>query len=137
MLAFMRVAACTALALLILGAYAEWNFLDFLAPEAVRYQADYPDALRSGLSGSYALGHLLLSCGFMAAVVGVVLVCCKKRSGLPPLVVAAPAIAVGAWLFEPMAAYPSLEPTYLVILWCGASAAWASAVTLAFLSLKS
>jgi hypothetical protein len=95
------------------------------------YQADYPDALRGGLNGWYAIGHLLLLCGFIAGFIGVVLVCCKNRRGLAPLAASAPLIALGASLLAPEPAYPSLEPSYLVILWCSASAAWASAVTLA------
>ena len=132
----MRIAACAALVLLLLACMAEWNFSAFLAPEARRYQAEYPDALRSGLSPSYALGHLLLVAGFACAVSGVVLVCLSRRSGIMPLAACAPAIAAGASLFEYGPTYPSIEPTCIVILWCSASAAWASALTLALVFLQ-
>lgn len=132
----MRIAACAALALLLFACIAEWNFPALLAPEARAYQAEYPDTLRSGLSPSYALGHLLLLAGFVFAVSGVVLVFLSRRSGIIPLAACAPAIAVGASLFEYGPTYPSLEPTYIVILWCSASAAWASAITLALVFLR-
>lgn len=135
-LILMRIAACAALALLLLASIAEWNFAALLAPEARSYQADYPDALRSGFNPAYALGHLLLVAGFACAVSGVVLVCLCKRIGIIALAVCAPAIAVGASLFEYGPSYPSLEPTYIVILWCCASAAWASALTLALVFLR-
>lgn len=131
-----RVTACAALVLLLLACIAEWNFSALLAPEARSYQAEYPDALRSGLSTSYALGHLLLLAGFVFAVSGVVLVCLSRRRGIIPLAACAPAIAIGALLFEYGPTYPSIEPTYIVILWCGASAAWASTLTLALVFLK-
>lgn len=63
----MRVAACAALMLLVLVPITEWNFYDYLAPEAKRYQADYPDALRSGLNPTYGLGHLLSLAGVAVA----------------------------------------------------------------------
>lgn len=135
-LILMRIAACAALALLALASVAEWNFPALLAPEAQSYQAEYPDALRSGLSPSYALGHLLLVAGCACAVSGVLLVCLSRRSGIIPLAASAPAIAAGASLFDFGPTYPSLEPTYIVILWCSASAAWASALTLALVFLK-
>jgi hypothetical protein len=135
-LILVRVTACAALALLLLACIAEWNFAALLAPEARSYQAEYPDALRSGLSPSYALGHLLLVAGFVFAISGVVLVCLSKRSGIAPLAACAPAIALGASLFEYGPTYPSIEPTYIVILWCSASAAWASTLTLALVFLK-
>jgi len=135
-LILMRVAACAALMLLLLACIAEWNFSALLAPEARAYQAEYPDALRSGLNPSYAIGHLLLMAGFVCAISGVVLVCLSSRRGIIPLAACAPAIAVGASLFEYGPTYPSIEPTYIVILWCSASAAWASALTLALVVLK-
>jgi hypothetical protein len=93
---FMRIAACMAVVLLIICCVEEWRFPLALAPEARAYQGDYPDALRGGLNGSYAIGHLALLCGFIAGCVGVVLVCCKNRRGLAPLTASAPLIAFGA-----------------------------------------
>lgn len=129
-----RVVTCAALVLLVLACVAEWRFPAALASEASNYQADYPDALRSGLSPSYAMGHLLLIAGFGAAVIGAVLICFKRPGGIAPFAACAPTIAMGASLFEAGPAYPSLEPIYIIILWCSASAAWASALTLVLLS---
>jgi hypothetical protein len=135
-LIIMRVAACAALVLLVLASVAEWKFPTSLAPEASGYQADYPDALRSGLSPSYAKGHLLLLAGFVAAIIGAVLVCFKRRGGIAPFAACAPAIATAASLLGAGPAYPSLEPIYIIILWCSASAAWASALSLALVFFK-
>jgi hypothetical protein len=135
-LILMRVAACAALMLLLLACIAEWNFYSLLAPEAQSYQTEYPDALRSGLSPRYALGHLLLMAGFVFAISGVVLVYLSRRLGIIPLAACAPTIAAGASLFEYGPTYPSIEPTYIIILWCSAAAAWASALTLALAFLK-
>jgi hypothetical protein len=132
----MRIAACAALVLLLLSSFAEWRFSEFLAPEARTYQAEYPDTIRSGLSSAYAVGHLLLFAGFALAVSGVILVCLSRRSGVVPFASCAPAIAIGISLFESGSAYPSLEPTYIVVLWCSTSATWASALTLAVIFLK-
>jgi hypothetical protein len=133
---FLRAISCVGVVLLGLACFAEWNFREFLAPEAQTYQSDYPDALRDGLNPVYAAGHLLLLAGFSMALAGVVLVFFRSRRGLLPLASCAPAIAVGALLFDYGPTYPSLEPTIVTILWTCASAAWASALTLAFMLLK-
>lgn len=135
-LSCLRAISCAGIALLGLACYSEWNFQNFLAPEAQTYQSNYPDALRGGLNPAYAAGHLLLLAGFVMAFLGVVLVCFRNRRGLLPLAACAPAIAVGALLFDYGPTYPSLEPTFVIIVWSGASAAWASALTLAFVLLQ-
>ena len=132
----LRAISCAGIVLLGLACCAEWNFRDFLAPEAQTYQSGYPDALRGGLNPAYAAGHLLLLTGFFLALAGVVLVCFRSRRGLLPLAACAPAIAVGALLFDYGPTYPSLEPTFVTILWSCASAAWASSLTLAFMLLQ-
>jgi hypothetical protein len=134
-LIFLRTISCAGIVLLSVACFAEWNFRDYLAPEAQTYQSDYPDALRGGLNPAYAAGHLLLLVGFSLALAGVGLVCFRNRRGLLPLAACAPAIAVGALLFDYGPTYPSLEPTIVTILWTCASAAWASALTLAFMLL--
>ena len=132
----LRTISCAGIVLLGLACFSEWNFRNFLAPEAQAYQFDYPDALRGGLNPAYAAGHLLLLVGFVMALAGVVLVCFRNRRGLWPLAACAPAIAVGALLFDYGPTYPSLEPTFVTILWSCASAAWASVLTLAFVLLQ-
>lgn len=133
----LRTVACAGLVLLCCACFAEWHFREFLGPAASTYQSEWPDSLRSGFNPAYAIGHLLLLAGFLSAIAGVVLVCCKNRFGLLPLVCCAPAIAGGASQFEWGAAYPSLQPIYVTILWCCTSAAWASTLSLSLLLLGS
>ena len=131
----LRIVACAGLVLLGCACFSEWHFREFLAPEASTYQSEWPDSIRSGFNPLYAMGHLLLLAGFLSAIAGVLLVCRKNRIGLLPLACCAPAIAGGASLFESGAAYPSLQPIYVTILWCCTSAAWASTLSLSLLLL--
>jgi hypothetical protein len=133
-LPLLRIAVVSALVLFAFALLLEWRAP--LSSEAQRYQAEYPDAIRSGLSLSYVVARLLCLVGAATAVIGGVLVSAQKRKGLLPLFVSAPLIAAGALLFAPESAYPSVEPMYVMLLWCAAAACWGSAVSIAFFMFK-
>jgi uncharacterized membrane protein YphA (DoxX/SURF4 family) len=100
--------------------------------ETQRYQQDYPDAIRSGLSLGYAVGKVLFIAGTISGLVGGILTSLGKGRGLIAMSAAAPLIGVAAYLNAPQSTYPSVEPIASEILWCATSAAWASAVALAW-----
>lgn len=126
-----RAMACMTFVLFFIAFFQEWTVN--LAPDAATYQHDYPDSLRSGFSVWNAVSKGLWIAGVASGVVGLIHICRLKGGGSAPLAASAPAIAIGALLTAPQDGFPSLEPTYVVILWSGAAAAWASTLTLAFM----
>ncbi len=106
-----------ALLLLFSGAvFLEWNLR--LSPEAQQYQTDYPDMIRSGFDISYGGAKLLFLMGTIAGLLGCLLILLGRLSGFIPMAVAAPLLAVGAYINAPEATYPSVQPIYLSLLWC-------------------
>ena len=119
------------LLLYIASLYAEWT--QDIAPEATRYQSDYPDAIRSGLALGFAISKLLWLVGSSVGVLGSVLIALgKSKKGVTPMLISAPLITIAAYLNAPQSNYPSVEPIVTILLWCATSAAWASVTILAW-----
>ncbi len=129
----LRTITCLMLIFFAFAWYAEWSYE--LSPESLRYQNDYPDTVRSGLSFAYLLSKLTWIVGVAAGLSGSLLALLSKRIGLIPLAASAPLLALGAQLQAPPANYPSVEPMYMLLLWCSAAACWASALTLGCVAL--
>lgn len=128
-----RAITCLMLVLFALACYGEWSYEP--STEALQYQNDYPDTIRSGLDWTFGLSKLALGVGLAAGLWGSMLAMLSKPRAFISLAASAPLMAVGAQLNAAPSAYPSVEPMFLVLLWCGAAAAWASAVTLTWLVL--
>jgi hypothetical protein len=108
--------------------YADWCFP--LSPESQQYQAEYPDAIRSGLSIWYLLSKIAAVLGSSSGVIGVVRILLSKRRGLVFMALAAPLVAWAAYLQAPESNYPSVAPIPVLLLWCTSSALWAAVVAL-------
>ena len=119
----------------LLFAVASADYLEghvTLSKEALQYQTDYPDAIRSGMSLWYGLGHLLILLGAVAGVAGAVLSYIRPRLALAPLLICLPAVACAAYLAAPQSNYPNVEPVAPFLMWCAVSAIWAFAVSFAW-----
>lgn len=109
--------------------WCEWH--QTLSPESARYQADYPDAIRSGFDLVYGLGKLAWLAGTVAGVVGIARIIVSRRGGFYPILASAPLVALGTILQAPQSNYPSVETTTAFFLWCSTCAIWGIVVALA------
>ena len=122
------------LALVVVFAAAAYTELTFpISPESQRYQADYPDAIRNGLSSLYLYSKIAWVIGSLSGILGVALIMLSKRHAFTPLALSAPLVALGSYLQAPQFNYPSVEPTLALFLWCATSAIWAAVLVLAWL----
>jgi hypothetical protein len=128
--ALLRSMAIAVLLLYSASLYSEWN--PKFSVETQKYQDEYPDAIRSGLSSSFALSKLCALVGSLAGTMGSALILLNPRRGLLPMAASAPLIAIAALLNAPQSNYPSVEPIGSLLLWCATSAAWATVVTLSW-----
>lgn len=117
-----RVLSVLLVLVFAISLYLEWHYP--LSPESQKYQADYPDAIRSGPDLMYVLSKLAWLAGCVSGVMGVLMILFTKRHGLVPIILSAPLIAWGAYLQAPQSNYPSVEPMFQILLWCVTAALW-------------
>lgn len=111
------------------AAWCQWH--QILSPESARYQADYPDALRSGFDLIYGVAKLAWLIAIVAGLVGIARIILSRRGGFYPVLISAPLIACGVILQAPQSNYPSVETTTAFLLWCSTCSIWGVVVALA------
>jgi hypothetical protein len=104
-----------------------------LSAESLKYQVDYPNAIRSGFSLAFGLVRLLVYAGAALGVVGGLLTFFRPPWAFTSIALSAPLIALAAYMDAPQSDYPSVEPITPLILWCLASAVWGASVTMAWM----
>jgi len=125
----LSVAAAGLGILFFAAVWCEWH--QTLSPESARYQADYPDAIRSGFDLVYGLAKLVWLAGTVAGFIGIARIIFSRRGGFYPILVSAPLVAWGAILQAPQSNYPSVETTAAFFLWCSTCSVWGIVVALA------
>jgi hypothetical protein len=111
--------------------YLEWH-PPRLSAEATQYRQLVWLSM-SGFSLNYLLQRLCLIVGNSAGALGVALMLVRNRRGLPLLLLCPPLLGVAALSGAAPAAYPDLEGTTTMLLWCGSSAIWGCVVVYALL----
>jgi hypothetical protein len=104
-----------------------------LSAETLKYQIDYPNAIRSGFSLAYGLARGLVYAGVALGVIGGLIAFLRPPWAFTSIALSAPFIALAAYIDAPQSDYPSVEPIMPLILWCLASAAWGASVTIAWM----
>jgi hypothetical protein len=120
--------------MLLLGVVA--NFLEHstvLSAEALKYQRDYPDTIRSGIDLAFGVARLLVYVGAALGAIGALLTFLRPSWAFTSIALSAPCIAFATYLNSPQSNYPSVEPIGPLVLWCFASAAWGASVALAWM----
>lgn len=125
----LRAAAIGLGIVFFIAIWCEWH--QALSPESARYQAEYPDAIRSGLDLAYGLGKFAWLVGTVVGVTGIARIYFSRRGGFYPILASAPLIACGTILQAPQSNYPSVETTTAFLLWCLACGIWGVVVALA------
>lgn len=117
--------------LCLIAVYAMTTYLELhphgLSAEAMQYRQLVIE-IGSGLSLYYALQKVFWALGSVVGLSGAVLLFVRRRSGLLPLALAGPLMCVAALLGAAPSAYPDVEATATIVLWCVSSALWAGAV---------
>ena len=104
-----------------------------LSAEALNYQRDYPDTIRSGIDLAFGLARLLVYLGSALGAIGALLTFLRPSWAFTSIFLSAPSVAFAAYLNAPQSNFPSVEPIGPLMLWCFASAAWGVSVALAWM----
>jgi ABC-type Fe3+ transport system permease subunit len=128
----LRFLAALLILLYVAALYLEWNF--DLSVESRQYQADFPDAIRSGFSLAYFIAKVVWGIGTLLVLCGVLKALWLAKGAFPYLACSAPLLAIATVLLAPQSNYPSVEPTMVHLLWCAFSATWAALLALSWRS---
>lgn len=102
-----------------------------LSSEANQHQQTVSDTM-AGFSIKFALQRICWLLGNGLGISGIVLLFLRSGCGLPPLLLSAPVLALAALLGASPRAYPAVESTPNLLLWCISSAIWGGVVVYAF-----
>ena len=98
-----------------------------LSVEAAQYQ-DLAWLSGSGFSLYHALQKIFWILGNCAGVLGLGLVLFRIQNGLALLILCAPLLVASALFGATPSAYPNVESTASLLLWCATSALWGAVV---------
>jgi hypothetical protein len=106
--------------------YFEWH-LPALSAEAVRYR-NLVIETNGGFSIGFGIQKLLWLAGTVLGLIGALFLFVGKPSGKYPLFIAGPIVMLALVIAAVPSAYPNIEPTRSLLLWCVVSAFWGGAV---------
>ena len=110
--------------------YVQWWYAPFLSVETKEYQRNVLEVL-SGPDLRYLLQKLCWILGNFVGALGIALMFFRIRGGVSMLL-ACPLLLIAATIFgAPEPAFPDIELTIAMLLWCLTAAIWGSVVTYA------
>ena len=116
---------------MLFRSYSQW-VLAHLSSEATQYRQLVSDTM-SGFSITFALQKVCWVLGNGLGIVGILLLIFRSGYGLPALLLSAPVLSLAALLGSPPPAYPDVQSTPILLLWCLSSATWGGVVVFGFL----